>query len=207
VFDHDPDFGWPVEVLDTEPPVIVTEDGEVYVVGGPQIQLPGDGGLVVPRDARVANGLGAVVGLQRTTEHGERAAMWSSSGMTLLAPDWPFDTNATAIAGYFAAVNYELGDVQRRCQVATLHIGGSVTKLDPTASSSLVRDVNSYGIAVGQRSAGTCAVPTLPEGVVWVHGMHLRLGDLVGMEEYDLHAGHVTEELFFYGANWLIRPA
>jgi hypothetical protein len=194
--------GFPRKVLNTEPPVVVTFEGTVHVVGGPQIELPDDGGQIFPDDARVANGVGVVVGNLTTQAHGQRAAMWSASGMTLLAPDWPFATRAEGIGGYLVGVNYDLSNAQNPCTAATLHIGGSVTKLDPTAATSRVTDVNSFGVAVGTRRADSCGYP---EGVVWVHGMHLRPGELAGVD-LDLHPGTVTEQLFIYGANWMIRP-
>ena len=198
-------FGVPVEVLDTEPPLVVNLAGEVHVVGGGQITLPGNGGQVVARDARRLDGVGAVVGHQVTAEHGPRAALWTDSGMALLAPTWPFDTTAADVAGYLAAVNYALYGAANfsGCTAAALHIGSTVLPLDPAADTSLVQDVTSYGIAVGTRTAEGCGAS---EGVVWVYGSVVPLRTLVGLPQ-DLQAAEVTEQLFFYGANFLIRPA
>jgi hypothetical protein len=196
-------FGVPVEVLNTDPVRVVNMGGEVHVVGGPELALPGDGGQVVARDARVLDGKGAVVGHQVTAAHGKRAALWTDAGMALLAPSWPYETTAADVAGYVAAVNYSLGTGSNACSAATMQIGTTVMPLDPAADSSVVHDVTSYGVAVGTRTAEGCGAA---EGVVWAYGSPVRLGSLVGVE-HDLQAVEVTEQLHIYGSTFLIRPA
>jgi hypothetical protein len=172
-------------------------------VGGAQLQLPGDGGQVVPRDAQLRGGRGRVVGHQVVGGR-QRAAVWGHTGMTLLAPAWGFDTTASGIAGRVVGVTYALDDEPVvSCSAAALHVDGTVVPLDPAADSSTVQDVTSFGIAVGTRTADGCGAG---EGVVWIYGTPVPLRSLVGMPQ-DLQAAEVTEQLYFYGGGFLIRPA